>query len=49
MWEERGPAVSHSPASRARVCFIIAAWLYFTYGLNIIKHHIPFEKQELPC
>lgn len=30
MWEERDPAVSHSPASRARVCFIIAAWLYFT-------------------
>ena len=30
VWAESGPAVSHSPASRAGVCFIIAAWLYFS-------------------
>lgn len=49
VWEERGPAVSRPPAGRGPRLFHCRRLAVFHIGLNIIKRHIPFEKQELPC
>lgn len=49
VWEERGPAVSRPPAGRGPRMFHCRCLAVFHVGLNIIKRHIPFEKQELPC
>lgn len=43
------PAVSRPPAGRGPRLFYCCRLAVFHVGLNIIKRHIPFEKQELPC